>query len=263
MNEGTDRQALDLGTAGPPGVPTLFSAGSVGTTGAVSVPGPGTRTQTQAPGPVLPQHLPLAPGRAATLPRPCTSSPKPSLRCHHAPHASPEAGRSCRGSGRPHSVGPALQGLPAGGARPGAARHLHRCPACAGAQQTVEPALSARAATRHPPPHPLPGPLPPSSPRERTRGQPRRSSAVCFRALALAATVRLVSCCTVCLGGRHEGAGGEDGGGAAGKGGDTAGRGEGAAHRTGKARQRRRSGQAQGGADEREQPEGAGEAWKT
>lgn len=205
MNEGTGRQALDLGTAGPPGVPTLFSAGSVGTTGAVSVPGPGTRTQTQAPRPILPQHLPLAPGRATTLPRPCTSSPKPSLCCHRAPHASPEAGRSCRDSGRPRSVRPALQGLPAGGARPGAAGHLHRCPACTGAQQTVEPALSARAATQHPSPHPLPGPLPPSRPRERTRGQPRRSSAVCFRALALAAIVRLVSCCTVCLGGKARG----------------------------------------------------------
>lgn len=112
-NEGTGRQALDPGTAGPPGAPTLFSAGSISTNGAVSVPGPGTRTQTQAPRPLLPQRLPSAPGRAATLPRPCISSPKPSLHCHHTPHASPWAGRSCRGSSRPATVGETSSARPA------------------------------------------------------------------------------------------------------------------------------------------------------
>lgn len=39
------------------------------------------------------------------------------------------------------------------------------------------------------------------APKERTREQPRRSSAVCFRALVLATTVWLVSCCAAWLGG--------------------------------------------------------------
>lgn len=105
------------------------------------------------------------------------------------------------------------------------------------------------------------------APKERTREQPRRSSAVCFRALVLATTVWLVSCCAAWLGGEGTETGSRRGrtgmqkGGATRKGGQQSGQGHGGRGDPRKhgAGQRNESGQEEGHTDMRGAGPGEGQ----
>lgn len=187
--------------------PTLFSAGSVSTTEPCQSQALQPGLRHRLPGPCCPSASHQLLGGPRHSPGPASPVPNPAFTATtHPTQAKRQEGAAGEAAGQPRLVRPALLGLPSEGAWPGATGHPHHCPACAGAQRMVEPAHSARAAACSasfaPPSAQAPSALQSLG---RTWGQPRRSSAVCFRAPALAAIVRLVSCCTVCLGGRARG----------------------------------------------------------
>lgn len=179
--------------------------------------GPGTKTTTGTPGPLLPgtsHHLPRGSGHSPDRVSRVTDKPTPAGGFRAAPTCTWSLTATHRPLHKP--VRPAAQrGLSEalGGAHCGCGSvrgWLAQSPGktlILGTMCTPGPS-EHHAHVDQPPPPPAgcaphhstaPGDIPGSSPARRTREQPRSSSNTCFTALALAATVRLVSCCAVCL----------------------------------------------------------------
>lgn len=181
---------------------------------------------------------------------------------------------------------PARQGLPSEGAWPGATRHPHRCPACAGAQRMVESALSTQAAVcsasvtllcaQAPAALRSPGTYLGAAPQELGR---LLQGAGAGRDHAVGVLLQCVPGRGRAWGVQGEKTGqgqqeremtqqaagwaGARGGRGQRTGWEKPGRGNGTDRREDTQTGGRTRRQAQGGADEREQPEGAGEVWKT
>ena len=112
MNEETGRQALDPGTAGPPGAPPSSQQ-------AASAPPEPCQSQAlepglrhRLPGPCSPSASHQLLGGPRHSPGPASPVPNPAFTAT-TPHASPEAGRGCgAAAGQPRPLRPALLGLP-------------------------------------------------------------------------------------------------------------------------------------------------------